>query len=274
VHPYVVGFRAYPSCIVLGFLTAVAVGAYAARRAGVPRGHVALHALVLTSAGVLGAKLHSLVETEGLRHIGWAALLGAGYRYPGGILAVLLALAGLSRLAPGHMGPAAVGDLVAPALGFGVAVMRLGCFLGGCCFGVVSGLPWALSFPRYSPPWNDHVARQWLSPDARGSLPVHPLQLYFAALALLAGAFASWFQPRKQYDGQVLLLFLVIHESGKLALELLRSPELTQTTWHLKAGPLAVATVAAAILLRRRRAGSRMSSPPATGRRSRGCAGA
>ena len=42
-------------------------------------------------------------------------------------------------------------DLLAPSLMLGIALGRLGCFMNGCCFGGLSDLPWAVSFPPGSP---------------------------------------------------------------------------------------------------------------------------
>src|SRR5215831_13370404 len=42
-------------------------------------------------------------------------------------------------------------DCVAPSLGVGLMLTRVGCFLGGCDFGVPWSGPWALRFPANSP---------------------------------------------------------------------------------------------------------------------------
>jgi len=42
-------------------------------------------------------------------------------------------------------------DLLAPALLLGCALGRIGCLMNGCCFGGVSDLPWAITFPPGSP---------------------------------------------------------------------------------------------------------------------------
>lgn len=86
-----------------------------------------------------------------------------------------------------------VGDLVGTAAPLGLAVMRLGCFQHGCCFGRPSSLPWAVTFtdPRCA------IKRGLLG------VPVHPAQLYEAALA--AGLFAwvaLWVLPRAK-DGRL-----------------------------------------------------------------------
>lgn len=50
------------------------------------------------------------------------------------------------------------------ALGYGI--LRLGCFSSGCCWGKMSGQPWAVTFT------NSHSVMPYLG------VPVHPVQLY------------------------------------------------------------------------------------------------
>jgi prolipoprotein diacylglyceryltransferase len=38
-----------------------------------------------------------------------------------------------------------VGDAIAPTVGVGIAIARIGCFLEGCCYGTVCHLPWCLA---------------------------------------------------------------------------------------------------------------------------------
>src|SRR5690606_3773216 len=72
-------------------------------------------------------------------------------------------------------------DEVAPAVVVGAAIGRLGCLLGGCCYGVATELPWALHFPPSHP---------------TGGVGVHPTQLYDMAGALLA--LLVWFGLRRR----------------------------------------------------------------------------
>ncbi len=62
-------------------------------------------------------------------------------------------------------------DLAAPGLAVGYAVARVGCYLNGCCYGIPSTHPWAVTFPQVG-----------------GRMPessVHPTQFYAAAGALV-----------------------------------------------------------------------------------------
>jgi len=67
-------------------------------------------------------------------------------------------------------------------------VLRIGCFLAGCCWGKVSEWPMAISFPAGSLAWEQHVALGMIGSDTARSLPVHPTQLY--ELVLVAGLLA------------------------------------------------------------------------------------
>lgn len=65
-------------------------------------------------------------------------------------------------------------DLVCPVLPFSLALIRLGCFLQGCCYGEPSAVAWAVTFTRLDSkvpaPLLDH--------------PLHPSQLYESAFLL------------------------------------------------------------------------------------------
>jgi phosphatidylglycerol:prolipoprotein diacylglycerol transferase len=87
-------------------------------------------------------------------------------------------------------------DALAPALGLGGTVLRLGCFLNGCCFGHPTSLPWGVTFPVGSPAHLQQLADRF---DLlfNKPLPVHPTQIYEMAAASIAAAIA-WllYRPR------------------------------------------------------------------------------
>jgi phosphatidylglycerol:prolipoprotein diacylglycerol transferase len=105
----------------------------------------------------------------------------------------------------------AVADVCAPSLALGEAITRIGCFLNGCCYGLVSSLPWALVFPTQCP-----------AGRAFPGAAIHPTQLY-ASLANLAifGALL-WTARRGGRPGRVIGLFLVLHALVRLGVETLR----------------------------------------------------
>lgn len=90
-------------------------------------------------------------------------------------------------------------DLGAPYIALGFSIGRLSCFFNGCCWGTVSNLPWALSFPAHSHPFKQHVAQKLIASDAAKSLPVHPTQLYLVLGCLALCLFLLYRYPRLKF---------------------------------------------------------------------------
>jgi len=101
-------------------------------------------------------------------------------------------------------------DLGTPAIAVTHAIGRLGCFLGGCCFGAPHSGPWAVLYSHS------------LAPAAYPSILRHPAPLYEAAgLLLLAIAFAV--VPARQIGhGRRLLLYGVLYGALRFVVELFR----------------------------------------------------
>jgi phosphatidylglycerol:prolipoprotein diacylglycerol transferase len=89
-----------------------------------------------------------------------------------------------------------IADILAPSIALGNAFGRLGCLLNGCCYGRACSLPWAIRFPENNP----------LHPP---TTPVHPTQLYDAALNLLLYLALAWLFRHKKFNGQVFATYLV-----------------------------------------------------------------
>lgn len=84
-----------------------------------------------------------------------------------------------------------VADMFTPFLALGYALVRVGCFLRGCCYGEITTSVLGVVFPAV-----DEFVR-------------HPTQLYSSALNLVLFAFLIWFYPRRKFSGQVFLLYLI-----------------------------------------------------------------
>lgn len=230
----------------LGTLAGVAVFAAGAARAGI----VPLRALAVSTvtalAALAGARLHWLLEQGSPND--WADPFGSGVRHPGGILVAIVALPIARRLLLPGASLRRLLDVAAPSAAVALAAVRVGCFLAGCCFGTRCDLPWAVRFPEQSPAALLHHFHDWVAVGAQGSAPVHPLQLYFLALALALAGLLWWFDRRRAYDGQVFLLFVAFHETGKYLLEMLREPELGVTTSSVPILSLAMGAAAWLVL--------------------------
>ncbi|MCY4263196.1 MAG: prolipoprotein diacylglyceryl transferase, partial [Candidatus Dadabacteria bacterium] len=124
--------------------------------------HIFLASLV---GGILGAKILFLIENIPLRDLLSSPLhyllLRGGLTFYGGFL--LACFAFFVVIKKHGQGFWKVFDAIAPALAIAYAIGRVGCFLVGCDYGITCALPWAMSFPKGSPPTLEMV---------------HPTQLY------------------------------------------------------------------------------------------------
>ena len=140
-------------------------------------------------------------------------------------------------------------DVVAvPALAF-MALVRVGCFLAGCCFGDVSGhteavariedpmlrlqvqtvpwassmeLPWAIRYPVDSFAGIQHAALGLVGTEAATALPVHPVQLYETLLLVLFALAVVRVRSLLSRAGSEALLVLGGYATIQFLLEFLR----------------------------------------------------
>lgn len=191
--------------------------------AGIPRDDVLDGCIVGAVTALFGAKLgHVLFESKG--HVlangrvaqgmwdllaedpwHWARLEDAGYVWYGGVLALVPVALWFTRARGLDRGLAA--DAGAPALALGVGLGRLGCFLGGCCFGSPTQVPWGVVFPKGS--------------DA-GPLPVHPTQLYESVFGWALLAWMLWREPRRRFKGELLVVGAVTYSLERFVTEFFR----------------------------------------------------
>jgi phosphatidylglycerol---prolipoprotein diacylglyceryl transferase len=182
----------------------------------------------------------------------WAYFWAGGLTYYGGFIgASLMAVLVLRRdRFPFWKAADMAGFAVPLGLGFG----RMGCLLAGCCYGLKSEGPLALSFPPRSPASEAEFKVHDLGSASEWSHRVLPTQIFESALCLGIAAFCLlWVHGRKRYDGQVFAAFLALYALGRFLLEYLRDDDrgglLGLSTSQLIG--VAILGVAAAIHVRR-----------------------
>jgi len=105
-------------------------------------------------------------------------------------------------------------DAIAPGIGLGVCLTRIGRFMNGCCYGVPCGGFPSASFPPSSPPgrYEQGFALSGLFPS---QLLESACGLIILALVLLAGR-------RKTFDGFLLSLVCVLYAASRFAIDFTR----------------------------------------------------
>ncbi len=96
------------------------------------------------------------------------------------------------------------GDSFAVPVAVAVGIGRLACFVGGCCYGTPTSLPWGVIFPAI-----DSQAR-------------HPTQLYEAVFHLLAAVVLARLQADGLLRGQLIKLYILSYLVYRFATEFIR----------------------------------------------------
>ena len=219
--------------LILGWQIMMTLG----KRSGI--GSSVLGDLYLTAAisGLVGARvLYVWVNREEFNSVGqWFDLRGGGLVAYGGFLGGFLGAAIHARIV--RLSLLRVADAATPAIALGLFFTRIGCYLYGCDFGtrLPPGAPdWLAHLGRF-PHWNEaeyglrgspaflhHVSAYGLDREAAVSFPVHPVQLYEAALGLALTVLAFSLFRRRAFEGQTLLAFTVVYGISRFVLEYLR----------------------------------------------------
>ncbi|MEO1497437.1 MAG: prolipoprotein diacylglyceryl transferase [Planctomycetota bacterium] len=165
--PLGVPVRAYGLLLVAAIGVGLAMAVHRARERGVDADTILSLAMWwLFLPGIVGARLFFVIEYWEVRFaplpLGQAIV--EAFRFTEGGLVVYGSLIGatLGFLAFTYrqkLPPLALADILAPSLVAGLAIGRLGCLMNGCCFGGACDLPWAITFPPASPPFEDQLTR-------------------------------------------------------------------------------------------------------------------
>jgi phosphatidylglycerol:prolipoprotein diacylglycerol transferase len=156
--------------------------------------------------------------------LAWAKFWSGGLTYYGGLIgASLFGIWFLKREAFPVFKALDMGGTVIP---IGLFFGRLGCFFGGCCFGLRTNHWIGVSFPAGSPASYRQYEAGAIAAKTLRSLPVHPTQLYEALGCLTIYAVAALLvHPRKRFDGQVFCAFLALYAILRFGLEFLRADD-------------------------------------------------
>ncbi|MBI2464646.1 prolipoprotein diacylglyceryl transferase [Candidatus Shapirobacteria bacterium] len=118
--------------------------------------------------------------------------------------------------------PIKLADVTTPFVGIGIALIRVGCYLHGCCFGTETTLPWGVKFAPFSP------AHIYQLRQEGGEIfevhPVHPTQIYELIAALMGSMIATIVLKRKMKNGAATIIFWTWFSACRLIIHFLRQP--------------------------------------------------
>ncbi len=207
----------------------VAYALYRRTRADLPlsNDHKRFIALAACLGALIGSKLPFLIDRDWQGLSPWTSWLTDGKTMLGGLLVGYLAV----EATKGYLGiRIQTGDAFAIPIAAALCIGRIGCFFGGCCFGLPTDLPWGVCF---------HSA------DGDQLIPRHPTQLYeslfhgLCLVLLLALASISNASKHAAYGllaalhGHHLKLYLLAYLTFRFVTEWIRPEPIF--AWHMTA---------------------------------------
>lgn len=203
----------YGFLVASGFFAAIHLAVRQGKKEGLdPEKILDLSFYILVSA-ILGARLLFLIveykyflanPMEALKF--WKG----GLVYYGGLIGA--ALVAVYYIRKNSMPLWKVADIAAPSLAIGQAIGRWGCYFAGCCYGLKSDVPWAITFTD-------------LRSLAPLNIPLHPTQVYLSLNAFFIFLVLIWVRKRKTFDGQLFWLYGILYSIGRFLIEFFRGDE-------------------------------------------------
>ncbi len=214
MHPVLIqlgGFSVYSWGFMLAIAVIIAIVGIGRsfERAGYDRDMVLDMVILMVVFGILGARVAYIGIYE------WSAFLAdplsffslseggfSGLVWYGGFFGGFIAF--LIYLRRKNLPFWEIADYFAPYLALGYAIVRIGCFLNGCCYGEPTDAGFGVVFP---------------SVDA---LHRHPTQLYSSVLNLFLFIYLIYLLPRKRFAGQVFVSYLLGYSVYRFIIEYFR----------------------------------------------------
>jgi phosphatidylglycerol:prolipoprotein diacylglycerol transferase len=216
----------YGAMLVLAFISSTMLAAWRCRREGLDPETIFDMSFWIFVGGLAGARFFYVAQNwgKGIDTV-WEIFQfwNGGIVFYGGVIGSAVAFLTYRWLRPFPIRPYL--DVLAPSIAVGILFGRLGCFLTGCCFGDACDLPWAVAFPKPSPPWEIHQRFHLIPPDALWSLRVHPTQIYASIDGLVLFLLLSAYYPLRRRDGEVMGLLMLTYPVTRFLVEYLRNDE-------------------------------------------------
>lgn len=205
--------HSYGVLVALGFFLGISLISREAKRQNLPVNKITDLCFYIIIAAIVGSRVfYILVEEPQLltQPLEWFKVWEGGLVFYGGFIASLLT--GYFYLRRHQLSFLKIADIFVVGLSLGHALGRIGCFLAGCCYGrpAPESFPFAVIFPH---------SDEGIAP---AGIPLYPTQLLESGAEFLIFAFLLWRLRKKQFDGQILLLYLILYSIIRSVLEIFR----------------------------------------------------
>lgn len=215
----------YGIIIAVGFLTAVIVAMYLARKYELKKDTILDVVLYSAPAAIIGARLYYVLFRWDYYRIHPQEIIriwNGGIAIYGAIICAIAVTVIYCRIKKENLG--LVCDIGAVGLAIGQCIGRWGNFVNQEAFGINTNLPWAMT--------GDEIRRELARLMTEGvqvdsSLPVHPTFLYESLWNLVVIIFLLMMFDKKKFDGQIFFGYVSLYGLGRFWIEGLRTDSLT-----------------------------------------------
>ena len=220
--------HSYGVMAMIGFLAALFVARWRARRAGLLPDEITDICVWALLAGIVGSRIAYVLQNTDYffdtGRPGWSVLdllkiWQGGLVFYGGLIGALVVTLLLLRAKKLKVLP--VLDVLTPSLALGHAFGRIGCYLHGCCYGVPvhEGAWYGCVFPRDALPYLSGVGAPLYIPPGT---PLWPTQLVSAFDLFCIFVILSLFFRHQRRSGEVIALYLMLCSTERFLVEFFR----------------------------------------------------
>jgi phosphatidylglycerol:prolipoprotein diacylglycerol transferase len=208
----------YGVMLAAAYLLGLQLAIVRAKRAGLDAQKMLDLGVALVIAALVGAKLLLLLTNFSYFRANPAEIIvlarSGGVFYGGLIGATLVAFWYIRR---NDLPLWTTCDMFAPGIALGHVIGRLGCLMAGCCYGLPTSVPWAITF-------TDPFAAANVGTPLNQAL--HPTQLYEAGAELLILVFLLATERKgRPYPGRTFWGYMLLYAVSRFIIEFYRGDE-------------------------------------------------
>lgn len=211
--------HSYGLMLALSFLIGIYFSMYRAKKQSIDPNKIIDLSVIIVISAIFGARFlyvifhleefkgHWLDTINPFQSSGQVGI--AGLTMLGGLIAAVVF--GLLYLKVKKLPVLKIADIIVPALGIGIFLTRIGCFLNGCCYGKPTEVSWGMKFPANSP-------AGYCFPDQI----IHPTQLYSSLYGLIIFGLVMFLERYKKFDGFLLFIFFILYGISRFVIDFFR----------------------------------------------------
>ena len=204
----------YGLCWMIGIVLAFIVALFLIKRAGLDAFDLACSAVFTLGGVVIGAKLLFIIvsfRTIIELNLSLMEIISGGFVFYGGLIGGALGLLLYAKIFKVKL--LKIVDVYAAVIPLGHACGRVGCFLGGCCYGM-----------EYDGPFSHTYHEEVLNMSTPIGVPLFPVQLFEAAMLLLlfVPMLILYFRKKPEQTGICGAVYLYAYAVIRFVLEYFR----------------------------------------------------